>query len=598
MDVKPNYCSLETVFSENTLYEVPMFQRAYSWKSDNVVQFTSDIQDLYESITSGNGSDSHFFGGIVCVRLENQDSLDEKTIYQLVDGQQRLSTTIMLVSRLIKYLKSLKLTDEQSEIRARRLERYKNKYLEFKSEVNGKEVLFSKILLSRRDRSFYDDFVIKMQNPEAILESHKLIKAAAQKIDTWISSFFANDQAEDILRKSQVIFQVLSTACKILMIKMSDVNDAYRLFQVINDRGRSLTAGDLLRAASLGAFDTIAGRSDADLSKLENKWDYITKDDSNGTNNKLIAYYTSKTGKACRKTSLFEEFNKEFFNVTDEIKERIKDIDQSLKLYDDLHRGLWPYKNSNLSDFQKRKLENITVVFKHTHALPLLMAACQLKEKKFYQIVFFLEKFFFIFRVALEKRMTPVTNVYYEAIKEINARKDSYQVSRFLNGLKDVIRSKITSAEFKTYLEGVSYVKDGDNRHIKYLLSNIEENWNWINGGNNNPLMMYKNAFIGLAPNNFIFSIEHIYPRQAKPEDSIPSMEPLKNSLGNLTLLYGQDNSLFGNNKFSLKKAEYAKSRLNSTIELESYASFDEAELQARFSKLSGQLHKVFFLGI
>jgi len=597
MDVKPNYCSLETVFSENTLYEVPMFQRAYSWKNENVTQFTSDIENLYFSIQEGGGDDSHFFGGIVCVKQKNKDVLDEKTFYQLVDGQQRLSTTVLLVSRLITYLKSLKLTDEQSGIRERRIQKYRNKYIEFKSEENGKDVLFSRIALSRRDRDFYEAFVIKSQNVEATLESHKLIKSAAQKIDSWLSGFFKDCSVEEILSKSDVVFRVLSTACRILMIKMSDVNDAYRLFQVINDRGRSLTAGDLLRAASLGAFDTIDDRDEAELIELENKWDHITRGDSNATNNKLIAYYTSKVGKACRKTSLFEEFNKEFFCDVPKIKEQIEDVHQQLNLYDDLHKGIWPYKESSLAGFQKRKLENITVTFKHTHGLPLLMAASQLKEKKFYQVVYYLEKFFFLFRVSLEKRMTPVTKLYFETIKKINESPEKYQVQHFLNGLKKIIRDKVSKAEFDTYLESLQYVKDGDNRHIKYLLSNIEENWNWIGIDNNNPVMMYRKAFRGLAENSFIFSIEHIYPKRAKDGELDQELEPLKHSLGNLALLYDQDNSAFENDNFNVKKVQYGLSRLNSTSELQHFAQFQANDLAERYSTLRERLTKIFFLG-
>ncbi|MGK0272604.1 MAG: hypothetical protein ACI88H_003277 [Cocleimonas sp.] len=597
MDVKPNYCSLETVFSENTLYEVPMFQRAYSWKNENVIQFTSDIENLYTNIQQNGGDDSHFFGGIVCVKQKNKDVLDEKTIYQLVDGQQRLSTTVLLVSRLIKYLRSLKLTDEQSGIRERRIQKYKNKYLEFKSEENGKDVLFSRISLSRRDRDFYEAYVIKSQNINAELESHKLIMAAALKIDHWLRTFFQNCPVEEILSKSDIIFRVLSTACRILMIKMSDVNDAYRLFQVINDRGRSLTAGDLLRAASLGAYDSVDGVDKKNLIELENKWDHITRGDSNNTNNKLIAYYTSKVGKACRKITLFEEFNKEFFSDTSKIKEQIEEVDKQLKLYDNLHNGIWPYKDSSLSGFQKRKLQNITVIFKHTHGLPLLMAASQLKEKKFYQIVYYLEKFFFIFRVALEKRMTPVTKLYFETIKQINRSSETYQVQHFLNGLKKIIGEKITKAEFDTYLESLQYVKDGDNRHIKYLLSNIEENWNWISIENINPVMMYKKAFRGLADNSFIFSIEHIYPKNAKTSEKNQKLEPLKHSLGNLALLYDQDNSAFENEHFNIKKEQYGKSRLNSTMELQHFAQFEHSDLSGRYALCCKRLTRIFFLG-
>ncbi|ELB2876074.1 DUF262 domain-containing protein, partial [Vibrio alginolyticus] len=119
MDVKPNYCSLEQVFSENTLLKVPKYQRAYSWQKDNIDQFTSDIEVLFKSFQSGATDENHFLGGVVCVRIPNKDVLDDKVVYQLVDGQQRLSTTVLLISRLIHFLKGMKLNEESSGIRER-----------------------------------------------------------------------------------------------------------------------------------------------------------------------------------------------------------------------------------------------------------------------------------------------------------------------------------------------------------------------------------------------------------------------------------------------------------------------------------------------
>ncbi|MFC0116918.1 DUF262 domain-containing protein [Pseudoalteromonas xiamenensis] len=594
MDVKPNYCSIETVFSENTLYKVPKFQRAYSWKANNVDQYTADLKSLYKNIKKGENEDSHFFGGIVCVKQKNTNMLDDKTIYQLVDGQQRLSTTVLFVSRLIIFLKTLRLDGELSGLREKRIKKYKNKYLELKTEENGKDVVFPKIELSRRDRLFYEKYVIKGETIEPIIESHRLIKNASLRIDKWIATFFKDLDNDTILKESDILFKVLSSACRILMIKMSNVSDAYRLFQVINDRGRSLTAGDLLRAASLGEFDAIEGRDENDLLELENCWDRITNQDSTSTNNKLIAYYTSKNAKTCSQTALFEEFNKAFFSNPDIIKDNILDIDASFKLYNSLHEGVWPYENSKLTNYQKKKLENITVQFKHTLCLPLLMAATKLKEKKFYQLVFFLEKFFFMFKVALDKRMTPVTKLYYSTIAAINNNPESYQVKNFINGLKEIVVNKVNKDEFATYLSNLQYVENGDNRSIKFLLSCIEENWKWLCSKNLGAAMMYKNAFKGMVDNNFVYTIEHIYPRNAKAANIDGKLELVKNNLGNLCLLYDQDNSAVKNDKFKDKKKFYATSRLNSTLELKDYHDFTEQEYFERATLIKERLMKVF----
>ncbi|WP_412495513.1 DUF262 domain-containing protein [Vibrio cyclitrophicus] len=573
MDVKPNYCSLEQVFSENTLLKVPKYQRAYSWQKDNIDQFTADIEALFKSFQNGSTDENHFLGGVVCVRIPNKDVLDDKVVYQLVDGQQRLSTTVLLISRLIHFLKGMKLDEESSGIRERRVNKYKSKFLEFIAEENGKDVKFPRITLSRRDKDYYHNVVLNEIITESDLASHKLIKNAVSKIDAWFKVLFENDNEEEILRNSDILFRVISSALKILMIKMSDVNDAYRLFQVINDRGRSLTAGDLLRASSLGMYDN-GERIDADLESLENIWDNITANGAASTDHKLIAYYNANVGKTVRKSALFEDFNKEFFQGSEDIKSQIDDLSNGVSLYKSLSKGKWPYSDSNLTGYQKKKLYNLVVVFKHTHCLPLLMSATALKEKKFYQLVFFLEKFFFLFKVALDKRMSPVTKLYNTTIDKVNDSPEKYQVKWFLDGLKEIVKDKVRASEIANYLDGLFYISDGDNRHIKYILSTVEENSHWLSGNSNHPVLMYKNAFKSLVDDSFVYTLEHLYPAKAKSDEIIPDMEELKNRLPNLALLYDQDNSRFKNNKFSVKKTEYLHSRLNTTIQLERLEDF------------------------
>lgn len=596
MDVRPNYCSLDNIFSENTLLEVPKYQRAYSWQKDNVEQFTSDIESLFNNFQSGSTDETHFLGGVVCVRIPNDDVLDDKVVYQLVDGQQRLSTSVLLISRLIHFLREMRLDEDNSETRERRIKKYKSKFIEFIAEENGKDVNFPRITLSRRDKDFFHAVILNGKVPDSNLASHKLIKNAVVRIDAWIKNIFKDQSEEDILRNSDVLFRVMSSALKLLMIKMSDVNDAYRLFQVINDRGRSLTAGDLLRASSLGMYDR-GNALDRDLEVLENIWDEITADGASSTDNKLIAYYNSNAGRMVRKSALFEEFNKEFFQKTRDIKLEIEKLSSGVSLYQSLVKGKWPYKRSNLTAYQKKKLYNLVVVFKHTHCLPLLMSATQLKERKFYQLVFFLEKFFFLFKVALDKRMSPVTKLYNESINAINSCPDNYQVKWFLIGLKRILMEKVRSSEISNYLDGLCYVSDGDNRHIKYILSNFEENYQWLMSGKKSPVFMYKHAFKGLVDDTFIYTIEHIYPANSGYLNIDNEMEEVKNRIANLTLLYDQDNSRFRNSTFKEKKHEYSKARLNTTIEIGNLGLFGKYEYNERKKHIEDRFKTIFSFG-
>lgn len=597
MDVRPKYSAVGAIFPENRIYNVPAFQRSYSWGKSNVEQFLNDIKEIYDATNSGEETLDHFMGGIVCVKVDNDDRFDEKSVFELVDGQQRLSTTVLLVSRIIDHMNGLSLSGEDSELRNRRIKKYRNKFLEVIIEEDDKEVSLPRMNMTRRDSEYYYNAVYNNSFSSPKIKSHELIQGAARIIDTWLTKNSSTKTPEEILSDMNVLFNVISKAFSIIIIKMVDVSDAYRLFQVINDRGRSLTSGDLLRAGSLGQVDA-SGANGATLERLEEVWDLISAGGNKNSDDRLLAYFNAKTGKVCRKTALFQNFNEKFFANNTDVVSTIDDIGTFSKQYDSLSKGEWPYTTSQLSDYQKNKLLNLVVKFKHTKCLPFLMAATQLEEKKFYQMIFCLEKFFFIFRVVLGKRMNAVTKLYNDTINQINDSPENFQSSRFVGKVIDIVNNSITPSEIITYVESLDYQVETNRRAIKFILVSLEENNQWLNSENTSYKQMYRHAFKGLDANPGLFSLEHIYPKKPKVGESFDDLEPVKHKLGNLTLLYAQDNSEFGNDKFLDKKSEYDKSRLNVTKGLSILDKWEWSEYNDRDSELKSFIVKLFSFGV
>ena len=592
MDVKPNYISMDSVFSENTLFRVPKYQRAYSWETDNVQQLCDDIELLYKTKIEEGLVNQHFLGGIVCVKEINKDELDDKTTYQLVDGQQRLSTTVLMVSRIINFINQLNLNEQLSEVRGTRVNKYKEKYIKLSSEENGKLIYFHRLTLSLRDKDYYSDLISEGKvDLKTKVKSHQLINKSTQVIDKFVKKICTGDNA-DIVEKVDLLYKIISKSFKVLVLRMVDVQDAYRLFQVINDRGRSLTAGDLLRATSLGVADQSGCYVD-NMGDLEEFWDEITKNGSQHTDEKLIAYYVSTTAKNCQPAKLFEKFNSEFFCKPKEIGNIVKSIRDKSDLYDTLNGGKWPYKESQLTAYQKNKLKNLVVKYKHTKCLPLLMAATNLSEKKFYQLLFFLEKFFFVFKVCLEKRMGSVITIYLRHIKKINDSHSNFQVKWFVSDIREVLIGKVSKAEFRAYLDNLNYQEDGDNKDIKFLLVAIEENWRWLELNKKNGLLgMYKHHSRSLTIDSQLYTIEHIYPNNAKNIDEVANK---KNHISNLTLLEDKDNQECGNKSLEEKIHIYKRSRININHEITEIKVWNLIELEKRKDLIYSRLESIFF---
>ena len=100
LDMQPRHISLGELL-HGRLFRIPQYQRAYSWQRKH-------RGDLFEDIrrTWGKGDDGHhFMATIVGLRLEKRTIItDEHQVIEIVDGQQRITTLILLFKAIAKAL--------------------------------------------------------------------------------------------------------------------------------------------------------------------------------------------------------------------------------------------------------------------------------------------------------------------------------------------------------------------------------------------------------------------------------------------------------------------------------------------------------------
>lgn len=92
---------IEKLIASGIQYLVPLFQRPYSWSDKEWKILWEDLWELHND----NNSKEHFFGSIVLIKLDPDltEEPQDITQYQLIDGQQRL-TTIFIILILLKDL--------------------------------------------------------------------------------------------------------------------------------------------------------------------------------------------------------------------------------------------------------------------------------------------------------------------------------------------------------------------------------------------------------------------------------------------------------------------------------------------------------------
>ncbi len=92
-----------------SLYLIPFFQREYRWAPDKVNNLLQDILNVVDGLT-----DKHFLGAVI-VHGRRANPTDPK-VFEVIDGQQRLTTAFLFLAALVKFLAANKEYDEASRI--------------------------------------------------------------------------------------------------------------------------------------------------------------------------------------------------------------------------------------------------------------------------------------------------------------------------------------------------------------------------------------------------------------------------------------------------------------------------------------------------
>lgn len=171
----------------NTNLQIPHFQRPYKWSVKNVSQLIEDIERFKET-------ESYRIGTIVIHKENNK--------YNIVDGQQRTLTFILIVKALYKYrLESILRNELQSQLKTTHEKAFQPK---FKSDISKKNIKDNYLEIERCINNFDDNSI----------------------------DFFLNK-------------------CKITHFVIDDVSEAFQFFDSQNARGKDLEPHDLLKAFHL-----------------------------------------------------------------------------------------------------------------------------------------------------------------------------------------------------------------------------------------------------------------------------------------------------------------------------------------------------------
>ena len=481
---------------------VHIYQRAYAWELEEVDDFIGDLKLLYENRENeSNGSIDHFFGGIVLIR-RSENNTPVGMSYEVVDGQQRLATFMITLNLISKALASLSAEAQQesdldtyNDAQAH-AELTQSQYLFYQHVESGQIRQKPRLTLSRADRIFFNNLLAGI--PIAIeRDSHKRIQNARDRIQSnlVIPAIQTATSPADKMGKLLQLKSCLTEDCYVLHIVSDNRREAYQLFSVLNDRGRTLSDGDLLRSHTLELLEDHSTLQD----QTERNWDFILATSQSEIDQFLRSYYPSFVGQRAPKRSFFDNFRNQFFNyqtlpLSDSEANHVERTVANMKVESDtftaLTLGEWPYSEPEVSAWDRDRLHRLINTLGHDLSIPLLLSAYRnLDEQAFSTLVNFLERFVFRYIVVVRARPSQLASRYYRHAVKIREEGSSYNLNVLKTDLRDLQQTNAGDHLFEAGLENrLTYGHSSQNRIIKHFLTMIEDHSVWFeNGAPNEP---------------------------------------------------------------------------------------------------------------
>lgn len=504
-------------------YEVLKYQRDYSWDKEQWSDLWYDLMQMIDE------NDSHYMGYLVL------QTADDKN-YQIIDGQQRLTTLCVLILAVVDILLKLPCTEKEKEDNKKRAENIRSTYIGNMDMLTLTSV--NKLVLNRNNDHFYRTYLSTLQEmpKRGLKASERLLKSAFETFKAYLTASYKT--AEELV----IFVENLVNNIFFTVITVTDELNAFKVFETLNARGVQLSSSDLLKNYIFSVAN-INDLHQTKLDELENMWAEITDILKDSQISDYLRFYWNSTHKTIRKNQLYKTIRNEI-KTPEEAFALLRDMRKKADIYMALRSPedeMWrtqPDVSSNL---------NLLKLFNVIQPIPLLMSAySNLTEKDFSSLLAKIVIISFRYNVICGKNPNELESVYNKVALDINKTK-SYRIEELKAGIY------VTDAEFEQTFAYKEFVYSSRNNQIaKYILGKIEK--------------FESGASVDVTSS----TLEHILPDNPN-EDwnwNDVKIQQFHYRLGNMTLLEAGKNRDLGNASFSEKKAIYKKSTVPMTLEI------------------------------
>lgn len=584
-------------------YIIPDYQREYVWTDKEVQQLLDDINDEIDGATQ-----EYFIGTVLVSPGETSNH------YEVIDGQQRLTTLFLLLCALKHLFKG----EPQYQMISSLIS---------SSYVNSDGDVITTLKLDPR----YENASELMTKIVEINSDPATTRSAIQA--SGIPSF---GSLENLLNSYDTVYRYLNDnypdkgslkkywgylANKVIFIQIStDVSSALKIFETINERGIGLNPMDLLKNL---LFTQV--KKD-DFTKLKDRWKKITSPLEKNKEKPLrfLRYYlmanyqieNKRSDYVVREDEIYDWFiNKRNAAICDYQSKPFEFVQHIVKNVDRFIDYSAGRGNDGQYNLQMENLKKLCGGAFSLHYI-LLLAASNFPKPLFDHFIVQLESFLFyyIFTKTPTKELERNFSMWADELRHISSEIDSLkQVELYNQFLKERFVKSINSKEneLSDYLKRYS-INSMQQYRTRYLLAKLTQ---YVD-------MAYKGIKIpGVLDEYTVLDIEHILPNNPSSDlrndfisrNTAIDYDEYKNRLGNLTLLEKPINIVASNDFFQKKCDEYKKSKyyLTSSIAeltvvgtntsinrinqmLKSFAEWDAVAIEERQTMLSSLAKEIW----
>jgi len=218
---------------EGKYFKIPRYQRPYSWEK-------SHLEDFWQDAVQSRSDEDYFIGSVVASKPRKEQ------VYAVVDGQQRLTTGIILLCVLRNALATEEHQDLAQGIHT----------LVERTNIRNKQQY---VLTTESSYPFLQESILKFGSPEltdrvgpeevALQAAYEFFTEKITAVTDSVkndSSLSAAERHKEIADKLESIRdQVLSL--QVIFVELENEDDAYLVFETLNTRGKDLRVSDLVK---------------------------------------------------------------------------------------------------------------------------------------------------------------------------------------------------------------------------------------------------------------------------------------------------------------------------------------------------------------